>query len=424
MALPELIEINPPRGPLRASVTVPGSKSITNRALVLAALARGVTELRGALWSEDTEVMVTCLRELGFDVCVEADPAEAGNRTIRVRGEGGVVPRAGTREEPLELFVANAGTAARFLTPLVCLGCGWYRLRGIPRMHERPQGALLGALAGLGYEVRSASDRLPVVIHGTGPRSGRCTVSIRESSQFASGLLLCAGVGGWDVGVLDEQAEESSYIEMTRRLIAAFPSGGGEFQIEPDASGGSYFWAADYLVNGRVSTGFVAAWPDSGWQIDARFPVVLSDFPAEISRARDLGDSIMTAIVVAPFLNRATRFTDLGRLRAQECERVEALRVELTRCGARLVETGDTLVVEPSRLHGAEIETYNDHRMAMCFAAVGLRVPGIRVREPACVRKTFPNFFAKLAADPPLGLGAVITDGRGRILTGNDLIAD
>ena len=144
-----------------------------------------------------------------------------------------------------------------------------------------------------------------------------------------------------------------------------------------------------------------------------------------ISRAKDLGDSIMTACVLAPFAADAVQFTDLGRLRVQECERVVALRTELTKCGAKVIETGDTLEVFPSQLHGAEIETYHDHRMAMCFAVLGLKVPGIKLRDPACVKKTFPNFFQKLAAAPPHGLGATILDARtGRKLSHDELFAE
>ncbi len=229
---------------MRAEITVPGSKSITNRALILAALAEGETMLEGALWSEDTQVMVECLQELGFMVNVTADRQEPCNRTITVYGKGGVVPAGGTEAQPLELFVGNAGTAARFLAALVCLGKGVYRLHGVPRMHERPQAALFQALRELGYRIESANDRLPALIHGGGPRAASCRVSIEESSQFASALLLCAGAGQWQVAVSGENAEESPYVAMTSKLVAAFPRGGGRFQIEPDASSGSYFWAA------------------------------------------------------------------------------------------------------------------------------------------------------------------------------------
>lgn len=209
MALPALIELEPLTRPVEAVVTVPGSKSMTNRALVLAALARGVTTLRGALWSDDTRYMVEALQRLGVAVEVGADPDEPGNRTLVVAGTGGCVPPGGTATQPLELFVGNAGTAARFLAAMLCLGEGVYRLSGVPRMHERPQASLLAALRELGYRIEAAGDRLPAFIHGGGPRPGRCRVRLDESSQFASALLLSAAVGGWQVEVegLDLNAE-------------------------------------------------------------------------------------------------------------------------------------------------------------------------------------------------------------------------
>jgi len=228
---------------------VPGSKSITNRALVLAALADGETALQGALWSEDTQVMVECLQELGFMVNVEPDPNETCNRTITVYGLGGKVPRGGTVEQPLELFVGNAGTAARFLAAMVCLGEGVYRLHGVLRMHERPQAALFVALRQLGYRIDSANEKLPALIHGAGPKPGaKCTVSIEESSQFASALLLGAKIGGWEISITGENAEESPYVAMTSELVKSFPFRGGKFQIEPDASSGSFFWGAGWLA--------------------------------------------------------------------------------------------------------------------------------------------------------------------------------
>src|SRR5258708_7025182 len=168
MPLPDLIEIVPLDRPVHAEITVPGSKSITNRALILAALADGETTLQGALWSEDTQVMVEALRELGFEVKVEPDPQEFCNRTMLVKGLGGRIPKAGTEEKPLEIFIGNGGTSARFLAGLICLGHGVYRLHGVPRMHERPQAALFRALRELGYRVDSPIDKLPAVIHGTG----------------------------------------------------------------------------------------------------------------------------------------------------------------------------------------------------------------------------------------------------------------
>ena len=297
-------------------------------------------------------------------------------------------------------------------------------------------------------------------------------MSINESSQFASGLILCAEIGGWEVEVGGENAEEAPYVTMTSKLVQAFPKEGGNFQIEPDTSSGSYFHAASRLLQPvevkqiehseqfripmettyfrRVS---VRGWPSSGWQVDEKFPEVLRrnwslQFGLEgevnggraidvashfrdmfgrqnISRDRDLGDSILTAIVLAPFALESVRFTDLGRLRLQECERVVALRTELTKCGAKVIESNDTLEVFPSTLHGAEIETHNDHRMAMCFAILGLKVPGIKIKNPGCVKKTFPNFFQKLAAPPLQGLGTTICDAKtGRRLAVDELFAD
>jgi 3-phosphoshikimate 1-carboxyvinyltransferase len=427
MPLPELIEIVPLKESICAEVTVPGSKSITNRALILAALAQGRTILHGALWSEDTQAMVDCLQRLGFEVKVEIDPEESCDRTITVQGLGGKIPRAGSADKPLDLFVGNAGTAARFLSAFVCLGQGAYRLHGVKRMHERPQAALFQALREIGYRIDSPNDRLPAVIHGEGPKPGKCKVSIGESSQFASALLLCAGKGNWTVQMVGENTEESPYVVMTARLIKAFPQHGSEFHIEPDASSGSYFWAAGAILSSGADkpTISVKEWPTSGWQIDAEFSKFLN-LPRTVSREGQLGDSIMTGIVMAPLTSmHPVRFVDLGRLRVQECERVHALRDELTKCGAKVIETGDTLEVFPGELHGAEIETYNDHRMAMCFAILGLKIPGIKIKNPACVKKTFPDFFQKLAAPAPHGLGVTILHGETRKpLSGEELFAD
>jgi 3-phosphoshikimate 1-carboxyvinyltransferase len=318
----------------------------------------------------------------------------------------------------------------------------------------------------LGYRVDSPNDKLPAVIYGRDAVSAsqnigdggtpslprKCTVSIEESSQFASALLLCAKHGGWEVKVVGENAEESPYVAMTSKMIEAFPKNGGKFQIEPDASSGSYFWGAawllvrcelhDFVSNAKKSPAWtgrvkippenqtslvVKNWPTTAWQIDAELvKLCWPQMPNELSRKHDLGDSIMTLISLAPLLNsHNVRFADLGRLRVQECERVVALRTELARCGAKVMEEGDTLTVYPSKLHGAEIETYNDHRMAMCFAVLGLKVPGIKIKNPACVKKTFPNFFQKVAAPPPNGLGTTILDAKtGRKLEMKELFAD
>jgi 3-phosphoshikimate 1-carboxyvinyltransferase len=252
-------------------------------------------------------------------------------------------------------------------------------------------------------------------------------------------------VAGWRVEIVGENAQESPYIYMTREMCSYFhwskkhsphPEYGMKdriYPVDPDASSGSYFWAAGWIAGHPASKDphpvTVAHWPvlGAGFQIDAKFSNYRS-LPKTISRETDLGDSILTAIVMAPFAGHPVKFTDLGHLRVQECDRVSALRAELTKCGAKVVEEGDTLTVYPStlkELHGVEIETHNDHRMAMCFATLGLKVPGIRIKNPACVKKTFPNFFQKLAAPPPKGLGATILDAKtGRKLSENELFAD
>jgi 3-phosphoshikimate 1-carboxyvinyltransferase len=408
-----LVEIVPVSKPLQAQISVPGSKSITNRALFLAAVSSGTTMLRGALWSEDTEIMVNCLQALGVQISVVEDPDESSNRTMTVTGTGGVLTRGGSPKRPLELFVGNAGTAARFMAALVCLGQGSYRLSGTPRMNERPQAALLDALRQLGYVVESGTQTLPATIHGGGPHPGAaCRVRIDASSQFASALLLAATRGRWEVTIEGEDAEESPYVQLTSEVIATFPPGGGTYAIEPDASSASYFWGADWLLGRRTVTRSsqirVANWMQRSLQVDARFPGIIQSFPDRISRFRDLGDSIMTAIVLSPFAGAPKTFVDLGRLRVQESERVKALHTELEKCGAVVVEKGDTLEVSPGPLHGAEIETYDDHRMAMCFAMLALVVPGMQIRNPECVRKTFPNFFQKLSQPPPHGLGTTV----------------
>ena len=461
MSLPDLIEIVPVRGKIRADIVVPGSKSVTNRALILAALANGETELRGALWSEDTAVMVECLKKLGFEITVTEEPTEKCNRTIRVCGKGGYVPPGGTIEKPLELFVGNAGTVARFLGAMLALGSGVYRLYGVERMHQRPQSGLFSALRQMGYRIDSPNDKLPALIYGGGPRQAKCRVDISESSQFASALLMCAKVGKWQVEISGYNPDEAPYVRMTVEMIKAFPENGGTFNIEADASGGSYFIAAGSVEEDDRERGIsvkVVNWPTSGWQVDQAFEKIYREFAAHMvgcgriteeemvarfgqnwyqheeilnkkplvySRKTDLGDSIMTLIAIAPLATVPVLFNDLERLRVQECERVLALKTELIKCGAKVIEDENALKIFPSKLHGAEIETYNDHRMAMCFSILGLKVAGMKIRNPSCVKKTFPSFYQKMATPPPAGLGAVIIDCKtGRRLTPEELYVE
>lgn len=429
MALPDSIRLHPLQAPIQSTLGVPGSKSITNRALILAALSEGCTTLKGALWSEDTQVMVDCLKRLGIQIEVAPEQSDPANRSIKVQGSGGSIPNAGSKDEPLELFVGNAGTAARFLLAFVCLGDGVYRLSGVDRMHERPQEELMTSLRQLGYVVETQNGRLPAIVHGQGPKEGAtCTVSTRGSSQFASALLLCADTGKWRINIPPEDSEHAPYVSMTQTMVEGFPeSGNHDYQIEPDASGGSYFWAIRYLMTDLKANPtdhiIIPNWPQTDWQIDTRFPAYWP-LPENVSRKTDLGDSIMTSIVMAPWASQPVHFTDLARLRVQECERVAALRAELTKCGARVEESGETLTVHPGPLHGAHIDTYNDHRMAMCFAVIGSFVPDIVINNPGCVKKTLPNFFQKLASPAPEGLGMEMHDAAtGNLLHPENLIA-
>lgn len=445
MPLPSLIEIVPfseeqlkSFREAKSEIVIPGSKSITNRAIVLAALGDGPVTLKGALWSEDTEAMSDCMIRLGIKVEIAEDPDVQANRIITVHGCNGKIPNGGTEESPLELFVANAGTAARFLSAMVCLGDGVYRLSGVPRMHERPQMELVRALRALGYRIDTPNDKLPAVFHGGGRRPGAVTVSVDDSSQFASALLLSSKAGGWEVSTPEgANPDELPYVEMTRRMLEVFPQSGGSFQIEPDASSASYFHAVNAIFPEVAPLRVMACQPPrsaggTGWQIDAEFPKLapssgktVDESPEvedtnppkrhkhveTISRKTDLGDSIMTGITIAPLASTPYTFTNLGVLRKQECERVKALHDELTKCKAAVTEVGDSLELKPcsvADMGNAKICTYHDHRMAMCFATFGLAVAGIKIEDPSCVRKTVPSFFQILAAAPPQGLGVEI----------------
>ena len=383
--LPDILEIQPLAKPPNCTVTVPGSKSITNRALILAALADGKCTLRGALWADDTQVMVDSLQKLGFEVTVEPDPVEECNRTITVVGRGGQIPVT-----KAELFVGNAGTAARFLTALVCLGHGEYTITGDKRMHERPMGDLLAALRQVGVTI-SSSNRLPSTIKTDGLYPGKIVVSALHSSQFASALLMISRHSGIDVK-LAEPEEPYGYVEMTRQMMEKFTP---DYLVEPDLSGASYFVAAGHLTKGKVD---VERWPTNSLQIDGSFPKHLPP-GKKVSRRTDLGDSVMTLAICALFGKQPLQIVDAARLRLQETDRIKAMVTELRRVGGHAEEHEDGFTVwpaKPGQLHGADIETYNDHRMAMCFSVLGLKVPGIRITNPGCVSKTFPNFFDKL----------------------------
>lgn len=388
--LPDPYPIEPLTKPPNCTITVPGSKSITNRALILAALAKGKCTLRGALWADDTQVMVDSLNKLGIKT-TPSKPDENSNCDIEVEGQGGEIPA-----KKAELYVGNAGTAARFLTALVCLGHGEYRISGDPRMNERPMKDLFEALKSVGVEIDSPNDRLPATIRSKGLRGGVVTVNLTDSSQFASALMLIRKCAELQINFPKWEIEQG-YLTMTEEMTSsAFPT---DYSIEPDYSSASYFWGAGFLKQGKVE---VEGWENkkSHLQIDGEFPKFLPP-PERISRRANLGDSIMTLAICALFAKQPMRIVDAARMRLQETDRIKAMVTELRRVGGEDVveETSDGFIVRPKPpqlLRPADIETYNDHRMAMCFSVLGLKVPGIRIKNPQCVSKTFPNFFDKL----------------------------
>jgi 3-phosphoshikimate 1-carboxyvinyltransferase len=418
--------------PLDATVTVPGSKSITNRALIAAALADGPSELIGALHSDDTRYMAAALHALG--VTVESDEA---NARFRIEGGGGTftAPQA-------DLFVGNSGTTMRFLTAALPLGQGRYRIDGVPRMRLRPIAPLLAALNDLGADARSeaGSGCPPVVVHAAGLRGGQTRMAGDLSSQYFSALLLSAPYArdGVAVDVIGDLVSKP-YLPMTAAVMAAFgvtadldtvtwrqirvASGqryaGRLYHVEPDASNASYFFAAAAVTGGRVR---VEGLGRDSTQGDLRFVDVLAKMGAEVEigdgytevrgpargdlRGADLdlgpiSDTAQTLAAIAPLASGPTTIRGIAHARLKETDRVSALATELRRLGQDVDEFPDGMRITPRPLQPADVDTYDDHRMAMSFAVAALRVPGIRLRDPACVAKTFPGFFDVLDAVTP-----------------------
>jgi 3-phosphoshikimate 1-carboxyvinyltransferase len=418
--------------PLDATVSVPGSKSITNRALIAAALADGPSELVGALHSDDTRYMAAALNALG--VTVESDEANAG---FRIAGGGGTftAPEA-------DLFVGNSGTTMRFLTAALPLGRGRYRIDGVPRMRLRPIAPLIAALNDLGADARSEAGTgcPPVVIRAAGLRGGQTRIAGDLSSQYFSALLLSAPYarGGVAVDVIGDLVSKP-YLPMTAAVMAAFgvtadldtiswrhigvaPGQryvGRLYQIEPDASNASYFFAAAAVTGGRVRIDGLGRDSTQG---DLRFVGVLAKMGAEVDigdgytevrgpaqgdlRGVDLdlgpiSDTAQTLAAIAPLASGPTTIRGIAHARLKETDRISAMATELRRLGQDVDEFPDGLRVTPRPPQSADIDTYDDHRMAMSFAVAALRIPGIRLRDPGCVAKTFPEFFDVLDAVTP-----------------------
>jgi 3-phosphoshikimate 1-carboxyvinyltransferase len=422
--LPAKLEIRP-RGPLDARVTVPGSKSITNRALLVAALAQGESVLCGCLESDDTEAMRGCLAALGVSLTHDGD-------SWRVRGTGGHLLAPAT---PLD--ARASGTTARFVAAAATLAPGPVVIDGAPRMRERPIDDLVQALIGLGarVEILGRNGCPPLRLLGGGLEGGETTIDARRSSQYVSAVLLAAPYARRTVTLrLKEGALVSRpYVDLTLQVMRAFgadcgwsadgalrvaaprPYTGTRHRIEPDASAAAYPFAAAAITSGRVRVpGFA---PDSiqadlgllpvlekmgcsvrrtGQEIEVRGPG-----PGERLRAVDvdmneLPDAVLALAVAALFADGPTSIRNVANLRIKETDRLAALETELCKLGAHAEAGSDWLRIEPGRLHGAEIDTYDDHRMAMAFALVGLRVPGVVIRNPACAAKTWPGYFDSL----------------------------
>lgn len=422
MELPEALAI-PTSGPLSATIRPPGSKSLTNRALICAALAQGRSQLRGALESEDTQVMVEALRQLGLDVQVDK-----AAHTIDIVGSGG---KFQTTADPLELYIANSGTTVRFLTAALTLGQGKFRLDGTPRMRERPIQDLIDALEQLGGDVQSESGTgaPPVIVDAHGLAGGQATMRGDVSSQYLSAVLMAAPLAQKPVELLiDGPLVSQPYVEMTlavmksfgataeatpgeRYLIAPQAYEGQVYNVEPDASAASYFLAAAAICGGTVR---VEGLSSDSLQGDVAFADVLAQMGCEVKYLpgaieitagklqgvevdmNAISDTVQTLAAVAVFADGPTTVHGVAHVRHKETDRIGALVTEVRKLGAGAEELPDGLRITPAPLHGATIDTYDDHRMAMSLSLVGLRQSGVLINDPACTGKTYPHFFQDL----------------------------
>lgn len=427
-ALSEVLEVMPAERPIVGTARVPGSKSITNRALLVAALAEGKSELTGALHSDDTRYMAGALAALGIEVAAD----EAGERFV-VGGGGGTFAA-----ERADLFVGNSGTTMRFLTAALPLGRGVYRIDGVPRMRQRPIEPLLAGLRQLGADVESelGTGCPPVVARASGLPGGRATMAGDESSQFFTALLIAGpyAAAGIEVTISGDLVSKP-YLPLTTAVMAAFgveaeidemgwrwlrvrPGQryrGRRYRIEPDASNASYFFAAAAVTGGRVRVEGLGRGSTQG---DIRFLDVLAAMGAEVAIGEDavevrgpaggrlrgvdldlgpISDTAQTLAAIAPFADGPTTIRGVAHARLKETDRVAALATELRRLGQGVEEFADGLTIRPAPVRPAEVATYDDHRMAMSFAVTGLRAPGVRLLDPGCVAKTFPGFFDRLA---------------------------
>jgi len=418
----ESIEILPVSRPVRGTIRPPGSKSLTNRALVLAALARGTSTLSGVLDSRDTQVMIESLRRLGL--AVDQDLAA---RTIRIEGCGGEIPAHGA-----ELYLENSGTSIRFLTAMCALGQGPFRLDGNARMRERPIAPLVDALARAGVRIACelGTGSPPVKIEAARLAGGVITVDGNLSSQYLSALLMAAPGAQTDVTLqVSGELVSRPYIEMTianmrqfgavvnehrsnEFVIQSKPYSACDYDIEPDASAASYHFGVAAVTGGEVTVegltqgalqgdvAFVEALRQMGCGVEYG-PRSITVRGAERLRGIDvdmnaISDTAQTLACVAPFAEGPTRIRGVAHMRIKETDRVAAVVTELRRMGLAVEEHEDGMTIHPGPVQPATIQTYDDHRMAMSFSLIGLRVPGVRIADPGCTAKTYPEYFVDL----------------------------
>ncbi len=410
-----------PAKPFDARVHVPGSKSITNRALLIAALASGTSTLKNVLFSDDTEYMIAALLKLGIGLDIDRELNE-----IVVYGQGGEL---GLPADPL--FIGNSGTCARFLTTAVALGHGDYIIDGNERMRQRPIQDLVDGLKGLGVDVTTVGNTgcPPLTVHARGLGGGETSVAGSTSSQYLSSILLSAPYAASQVTIhVKGKLVSRPYVVMSARMmlqfgarvswkddseITVFPDKkylGREYLIESDYSSASYFAGAAALTRGHVALTML---PANSLQGDAAFLDILEQMGARVEQNNDTidvtgtgkltgvdvdmydcSDLVPTVAVLGAFASGRTRISNVENIRVKESDRIAAVTTELRRIGARVEEFKDGLEVEGGKpLHGASIKTYDDHRIAMAFSLAGLKVKGIKIEDPGCVAKTYPKFF-------------------------------
>jgi len=418
-----MIEIKPAKK-IKAEISVPGSKSITQRALIAAALADGESTLLGPLESEDTKYTAAALEQMGLKV-------DKNNDKWSVRGNGGKIAAPDK-----EIYLGNNGTATRFLTSVAALGSGTFRVSGDERMAERPIQPLMQALRGWGVDIVSIKNNgcPPLLIKADGLSGGKTILPEGKSSQYLSSLLL-VGPYARQQAELNVEGEILSlpYVYMTLAVMESFgirveanealncytiPQGiyqAREYAIEGDASNASYFYAAAAVTGGEVTVPNV---PVPSLQGDAAFVALLARMGCQINKTgegltvsgpeelkgitidmADMPDVVPTLAVVASQAKGRTVIKNIAHLRIKECDRLHVMAVELAKMGARVKELDDTLIIEgkdpDTPMHGAEVNTYNDHRIAMSFAVAGLAVPGVKILGEECVAKSFPDFWER-----------------------------